>query len=150
MKQLFEENWCHLSCGQCVYFKVNADREESTCKRLDHKHIKFFKPYFKSYNCGQFSGCVCSDFAPVEWCVWLRQHWVSIDDYLGGEEITGYVSLVVDDLPVIYRVKKKDFFYNDFIDQDGNLKWFEKVYYKVYRNSPTGYKLVTAKKDCYE
>ena len=41
MKKLFEDEWCCLQCGQCKWFKVGADRTPSTCKRIDHKHIKF-------------------------------------------------------------------------------------------------------------
>ena len=148
MKELFEENWSCLQCGQCKYFKVDADRSVSTCKRLDHKHIKFAVPWFKSYDCGQYSGSVCRDFEPSDLVPWLKEHWISWDDYWEGEELKGTISLVLDgDTSIRYVVSRKDFTDGTFLDADGNLKWIEKTYYKQSRKSPTGYILVHERKD---
>lgn len=147
MKEIFEENWCCLQCGQCKYFKVNADMEgvESTCKRLDHKHLKFAKPWFKSYDCGQFVGRVCKEFEPADYCVWLKKHWVSYDDYhqddIIGDDAKSYFCLD-NDFSVRYGVLTKDFVDGTMFDDNGDLKWVEKVYYKRSKSSPIGYELV--------
>jgi hypothetical protein len=143
------DEWSCLQCGQCKHFKAGADREgiESTCKRLDHKHIKFAKPWFKSYDCGQFFGTVCRDFEPAAYCVWLCKHWKGFDDYFAGEEFKGTVALVLDsDFSVRYKVKAIDFINNTFLDEEGNLKWIEKEYYKISRKSPIGYALIHEKR----
>ena len=145
MKEIFEEHWCCLQCGQCKYFKVNADMPnvESTCKRLDHKHIKFAKPWFKSYDCGQFASMVCNEFEPKESCKWLYEHWRGWDDYWDCEKPKGMISLVLDDdFSVWYKVLKEDFITGNFLDDAGNLKWVEKMYYKRTKKSPIGYELV--------
>lgn len=146
MKEIFEENWCCLQCGQCKYFKVNADREDSTCKRLDHKHIQFAVPWFKSYDCGQFSGTVCKDFEPSDTVKWLKEHWVSYEDYYDGDKPTGTISLVLDGNTAIrYKVLKEDFVNGTFINKDGSLKWIEKEFYRKVKKSkknPIGYELV--------
>ena len=145
MKEIFEENWSCLQCGQCKYFKVDADRATSTCKRLDHKHIKFAKPWFKSYDCGQFNSMVCDEFYPRDSCRWLKEHWISWEDYWDGEEPkpTETIPLVLDgDFSVRYKVLKSDFITGNFLDDSGNLKWVEKEYYKRSKSSPIGYKLI--------
>ena len=126
MKKLFEEEWCCLQCGQCKHFKVDADRTVSTCKRIDHKHIKFAFPYFKSYDCGQFSPFVCKDFEPSDTCPWLKEHWKGWNDYWEGEEPSGTIGFILND--------------------QGNLKWIEKEYYKQSRKSPIGYVLIHEKR----
>ncbi len=77
---LYDEN-PHIGCGDCKYFRINADREESLCKRIDHKATKFYRPWFKSYDCGQMTGIICSDFTPAERCKYLYEHWTSIEEY---------------------------------------------------------------------
>lgn len=147
MKPIFDECWCRLEHGECVHFKVDADRNESTCKRLDHKHIKFWKPYFKSYDCGQFMGNVCRDFEPRKESVpWLYNHWQGWDDYWDGEEPkpNETIPLVLDgNFSVMYHVLKTDFINNTFLNDDGSLKWIKRQYYKRSRKSPIGYELVT-------
>ena len=152
MKELFEENWSCLQCGQCKYFKVDADREDvqSICKRIDHKHVKFSKSYFKSYDCGQFRGIVCREFYPADNCVWLKKHWFSYDDYYQDEKIKGLINFCIDDdFSVRYGVKVEDFINGTMYDESGNLKWVEKMYYKQRKPSkryPTGYELVREKR----
>lgn len=151
MKQIFEEEWCHLSCEQCRFFKVDADRTASTCKRLDHKHIKFTNPWFKSYDCGQFSGTTCRDFEPSDTVPWLKEHWISWEDYWSGEEPTGKMWLILDDdRSVRYAVRREDFSDGTFLDDQGNLKWIEKEYYKQSRKSPIGYILVHERNEEHE
>ena len=123
---------------------MDADRTESTCKRLDHKYIKFAFPWFKSYDCGQLSGTVCNDFEPSDTVPWLKAHWKGWSDYWEDEDPTkGKIWLILDDdRSVRYAVSRKDFVEGSFLDEEGNLKWIEKEYYKMSRSSPTGYILV--------
>lgn len=143
MKELFEENWSRLQCGQCRWFRINADTSESTCKRLDHKHLKLAEPWFKAYDCGKTFGTVCRDFEPAARCKWLSKHWNGFDDYYQGEKFSGTMGLVIDgDNSVRYLIKRQDFVDGTFLDDSGELKWIEKIYYKQSRKSPTGYVLV--------
>ena len=147
VKEIFENNWPCLQCGQCKYFRVGADREASICKRIDHKHIKFATPWFKSYDCGQFAGNVCRDFEPSDTIPWLKEHWRGWDDYWDGESILGKVWLILDDdKSVRYAVLKTDFVNNTFLNEDGSLKWVEKEYYKRSRQTPIGYLLIHERK----
>lgn len=139
----------HVGCGYCKYCDpcANMEGQESRCKRLDHKHIQFAVPWFKSYDCGQLSAIMCADFKPVKWSKYLYEHWTSPIDYAAnGDEsrIRGYVGLCLDgDQSVRYYVTMKDFWFNTFTNPDGSLKWVKKMYYKQSRSSPTGYKLIT-------
>lgn len=142
-----KDEWSCLTCGHCKYFKVNADIPgvESTCKRIDHKHIKLATPYFKAYDCGQFSKNVCYDFEPAPVWKWLYENWNGFDDYFSDEVIDGYVALCLEnDNDTWYYVLKVDWAYNTFMDGD-ELLWIYKEYYKQVRNDPmhpVGYKLV--------
>jgi len=145
----------HIGCGSCKYFQVDADRRtDTTCKRINHKEIKFSKPFFKSYDCGQLSGIICSDYTPAEWHKWLYNHWKSIDDYCREYEeaenrprVKGLLGFCLDDdTSVRYYVYYKDFYNNTFLDEAGNLKWVERQYYKQVR-SGFGYKLITEKRE---
>ena len=144
MTELERDEWPCLQHGQCKWFKVDADRNESTCRRLDHKHIQFAVPWFKSYDCGQTSSCVCRDFQPAEWCRWLHEHWDGFDGYYGEDQkFDGYVWLVVDgNKDLKYAVKEEDFINGDFMDGD-MPRWVKKQYYRRSKDTPTGYKLIT-------
>ena len=135
-----------LQCGHCKFFNVRADMPnvQSTCKRVDHKHIKFAKPWFKSYDCGQFHGYICKDFEPSPTYVYLYVHWLSYLDYFKRDpDDSGLLGLVLDDnFDVDYYVKTKDFVNNTFLNPDGTLKWVKKMYYKRSKESPFGYRLV--------
>lgn len=151
MNNFFEENWSCLQCGQCRFFKVDADRSVSTCKRLDHKNIKFAVPWFKSYDCGQYSSIVCREFEPSDTVPWLKDHWKGWDDYWDGEEQNGFIHLILnDDKSVRYAVRRKDFVDNTFKEPDGSLKWIYKEYYKQTRKSPIGYELIKERNPKYE
>lgn len=136
----------HFGCGLCKHFQVDADRrEDTTCKRIDHKHFQFAKPWFKSYDCGQNSSIICKDFEPDESYMWLYNHWQGWD-FLFGDKIykdNETIGLCIDkDQSIRYKVKREDFVNGTFIDEDGNLKWVEKMYYKRTEDSPIGYHLV--------
>ena len=57
------EDCPHFMCQDCKYFKINADIEESLCKRIDHKKVRFHKNPFSSYHCGEHH-IICRDFEP--------------------------------------------------------------------------------------
>lgn len=147
--EMFKDCCCHLGCGDCKYCNPSADLDnvESRCKRLDHKHIQFAIPWFKSYDCGQLSGGICEDFEPNEWEFWLFNHWKP--EYKksfckGNNGTKKTVGLCLDkNQSVRYYVDYMDFFYNTFKNDDGSLKWIYKQYYKQCKKSPMKYILVT-------
>lgn len=130
-----EEEGVHLTCGSCIHFNgiANMDSQSSTCKRLDHKHFSFYKNPFLTYASGYGCEHICADFEPKSCCVWLHNHWrpqhlIEYGKRIGSNEKT---SLCIDhDWSVIYKVSRRDFFYNTFINADGTLKWISKEYMK--------------------
>lgn len=140
------EEWCRIECGECKWFKVNADMNsvESACKRLDHKHLRFAKKIFKSYDCGQFDINTCADFEPDERKVpWLYNHWNEVKEQIipYGEFET--IELNVDgNTDVRYAIWANDFYNNTFINKDGSLKWIYKYYQVPSRSSVTHYDIV--------
>ena len=146
------DGWCCLQCGECKHFQVDADRrEDTTCKRIDHKKIQFARPYFKSYDCGQFHSNICSEFEPNSIAKWLKEHWTGIYTWISAWENdnkrsffdNNYTVLTLNgDNSVRYYVKRADFFNGTFVNSDGSLKWVKKCYTKASRKSPTGYQVV--------
>ena len=137
------DEWLRIECGHCKYFNVKADMEgvESTCKRLDHKHLRFAKKIFKCYDCGQTQTTTCADFEPGDIAVWLKDHWSEID--IIPYKDTDVILLNVDgNADVRYAVKAIDFYNNTFLNTDGTLKWIYKYYSVQSRDSWTGYKTV--------
>jgi len=127
----------HKVCNMCRHYDSKADLpgHESQCKRLDHKHLRFWKPWFKSYDC---NGPVCSDFTPAERCLFLYRHWKP--EFNLPPEDDEKVALVVDgDREIMWHVRALDFFYGDHINEDGSLCWTDKVYYKQSKSNPIGY-----------
>jgi hypothetical protein len=151
----------NLTCGSCKYFLVNADMDsvQSKCKRIDHKKIKFAVPWFKSYDCGQNAGCICSDYEPAKWCKYTYEHWTNFDDYwkLYVEQWLPYSNTnttksftLHNNTDINYKVPLLDYVYGNMID--GNkLKAIEKEYYKQDRNPKGyGYRLIHEKIDGVE
>lgn len=143
-------------CGSCKYFKVNADREESTCKRIDHKKIQFTIPWFKSYDCGQFSGVVCSDFIPADWHIDAVKNWTTFEEYWDNfveqwlpycDMDTLYYFTINGDKDMRYGIPLRDYVYGTM--WEGNkFKAVEKVYYKKDKDSKgSGRKIVRERID---
>lgn len=137
----------HVGCGLCKFFNVRADMPDvkGTCKRLDHKNIKFAVPWFKCYDCGQQSGVMCRDFAPAEWVKYLHRHWCGVEEYVGEIPEKAELGLTIGgDTSVRYVVRLKEFFDGTFVD-DGTLRCYGKTFY-VKRNNkekyPIGYELI--------
>lgn len=133
---------------------MNADREESYCKRIDHKSVQFFRPWFKSYDCGQYSGIICADFVPASWCINAVKEWNGFDEYwenyieqwLPHSNTNRSISFFINgDTSVSYQVKLLDFVYNTMFDDHGGLKAISKQFYKRDKTSPVGYRLITEK-----
>ena len=151
-----QDECCHVGCGSCEYWDPAADMENRTsrCRRLDHKHVQFAKPWFKSYDCGGSSAIMCADFKPRERCRYLKAHWTSPLDYAARgdsgkiKNANGGVWLCLDgDQGIRYQVTWWDFWNGTFIEQDGSLRWKQKQYYKRSWKSPIGYELVTERKE---
>lgn len=143
-------------CGNCKYFRVDADRNESLCKRIDHKSVKFHTPWFKSYDCNQHNGIICSDFIPASWYINAVKEWNGFEEYwenyveqwLPYKKTDTTVSFIINgDRSVSYQVKLLDFIYNTMFDEYGYLKAVSKRYYKRDKTSSIGYRLITEKVD---
>lgn len=152
MNEEIRENIGLVRCGDCKWFNVKADLDgvESTCKRLDHKKYQFARPYFKSYDCGQFVTAICRDFIPNGLYKYLKEHWTNFDDWIGDISENSKIGLVINgDISVRYYVRYKDFADGTFIDADGNLKWVERCFYNKCSKdkNPIGYILVHEKPD---
>lgn len=139
----------HLRCNHCKYYNAKADlnSEQSKCKRIDHKKVKFAKPWFASYDCS--IGYICRDFIPKHFEYADLKEWTNFDDYwntfkqswLDGVNIENeYIAFILNNnSKVRYYVRVVDFINNTFI-KDGKLLAVKKRYYKKTKQ---GYKLIT-------
>lgn len=77
------DDYPNLHCKDCKFYKCNAECDNviSECKRADHKHIKFYHPWFVSYNCGEVHH-ICNDFEPKHPDWNYMKEYKGIDDYL--------------------------------------------------------------------
>ena len=132
-----------VGCGSCVHFNVNNDRQRSTCKRIDHKALTFYRPWFKSYDCGMFNSVMCRDFEPSDTHPYLKQHWIGADAYVGEIPENQRTALFLNgDTGIAYRVSTREFYDGTFITEDLKLRVYGDFYYKRSKSSPTGYNLV--------
>ena len=116
-----EECCEHLGCKFCKYAVSGCKREKGGWK--------LSKPCFSSDRFNYF----------IKYCKYWLPYFNSKTfnwKYLN----TGYI--LNDDTSVRYYVNTLDFIYNNIWDNDGNLDWKYKSYYKRCK-SPTGYELVT-------
>lgn len=143
------DNCPHYGCGNCKYFKVDADRSESLCKRLDHKSVKFAVPWFKSYDCGQSYHLPCDDFEPKHMDYVDAKEWTGFADFwqayvqawlpYQNEDILLWFTLHGDTM-VEYGVPLKMFLDGSMI-QGNTLMAKKKRYYKRTKEG-FGYKLI--------
>lgn len=143
---MYQHDVPNLHCGNCKFFKVDADRNESSCKRIDHKTIQFGRPWFKSYDCHQHTGTICSDFLPANWCISIKNEWKGFDyfwpNYVQQWLPYGNIEMLIPffangDTDNKYMVPLMEFVNGTMLD--GNkLKAVQKVYYKR-DNDPNGY-----------
>lgn len=138
----------NLGCRNCKFWNINADRNDSICKRFDHKQIKVFTPYFKSYTCGE-NHVICADFEPKHPEYADMKEWTNFEDFwkvyqkvwLTDCEKRGIAVTLNGDTKVMYIVPLERFLYGTMIE-DGRLMAIKKKYYKQTR-SGFGYKLIT-------
>lgn len=147
----------NLRCRDCKYYKSNAelDNIKSTCKRIDHKKIRFAVPWFVSYDCDY--GCICSDFLPKEWLKATYNEWEQVggfDDWwpLWVEQWLPYQNTDVytwftigNNTSIEYGVKLLDYVYGRLYKSNGSLNASKKRYYKRHKISkkyPYGYELI--------
>ncbi len=149
VERLRDEFSC-ITCGMCKHFKVRADidGEDSNCKRLDHKKVRFHEPWFKSYDCGQFGQKICGDFNPdFSSAPALEKLWLGIDAYVGEIPDKELIGLRLKrDPDKIYRVKYKEFYDGSFSDGK-TIRVFGTFEQKRSPKSPTGYMGVTKRFD---
>lgn len=138
---MYNEEVDNYTCGCCKYFH--------NCKRIDHETVRFAQPWFRSYDHNQFSGIVCSDFEPAEFCVHACKVWVDFDYYwpryveqwLPYKDTNKLVYFTLHgDTSIRYGVPLMDFV-NGTMIEGNTLKAVIKKYYKQTR-SGTGYKLI--------
>lgn len=138
IEQLLDE-WSCFQCGQCQYFRTDK------CQ-IDHKHVRFAVPWFKSYDEGQFNSVICHLFDPSDTVPWLKRNFPDVnrnefDNYFS--HISEYIYLTVDnDTHVRYAVHRRNWYYGDYMNEDGTLKWCYRRVFKKSKQSPTGYTLL--------
>lgn len=139
----------HYGCGDCKYFRVDADRNESLCKRIDHKKVKFAIPWFKSYDCGQHFHLPCNDFEPKHMEYADAKEWSGFDNfwnaykeawlpYKNEHKLTWFC--LNDNKNVRYGVPIKSFVEGTMI-QNNKLMAVKKAYYKRVKDF-IGYELL--------
>ena len=139
----------NLGCRNCKFYKIDADRDGSICKRFDHKQIKVFTPWFKCYTCGE-NHIICADFEPKHPEHVDMREWTNFEDFWKVYQeawLTNYhkqhgIAVTLNgDTKVTYRISLERFLYGTMIE-DGKLMATSKQYYKHTR-SGFGYKLIT-------
>ena len=112
-----------MKCSQCA--------RHGKCKRLEK--IELARPWFASVSDGR----PCKDFSPKYYKLLLK-YWRGVD--VKPDDIIAVC--LNHDQSIRYYIKYSNFYNDTMFDENGNLKWIYKQYYKRTRKSPTGYKLV--------
>lgn len=129
----------HVGCRDCKYYKVNADLKsvESTCKRIDHKRIKFVDRPLCAYDCGAFH-TPCNDFIPANPEYADFKEWTNFEDFwpvyvkawLPYEDVDTQVYFTLNgDDDIRYGVPLLSFVDNTMIS-DGVLHAIDKAYFR--------------------
>jgi len=74
------DNCPNFSCCCCAKWKIDAERNECICPKLDHKKVKFYIPYFKCYDCGMHH-VICGEFVPKYPHYADFKDWTNFEDY---------------------------------------------------------------------
>lgn len=126
------------------------DGVSSACKRIDHKTVKFAKPWFKSYDCGDQHG-ICGAFEPEPLrSPVIAERWCGFEKYIALKAEAGDLRYplrpvwfcINNDFSIRYGVDYWDFVNGEMI-KDGYLMCKKKQYYRISRKSPIGYELMT-------
>lgn len=127
----------NFMCIHCSKWCVNADRKNGSCPKLDHKKVKFYKPYFKCYDCGMHH-IICSQFTPRNPDHPDFQNWTNFDEYwkvyeqawLTSTTKTRGVPFVLDDnYDIMYFVPLETWLYGEIV-QNGVLMATTRAYHK--------------------
>ena len=136
-KEDFFDNWSHISCKDCKYYSC---KDDCYCKkRLDHKKYRMAQPWFVTVYDYDFH--ICSEFEATDRYPWLYNNWKKefTENYY-SDELMGII--INGNRDIRYMVRVKDYFYNTLFDENGELKWVKKMYYKKSKSSPIGYELI--------
>lgn len=127
----------HFMCRHCAKWKVNADMGECTCPKLDHKKIKLYKPYFKTYDCGAHH-IICSEFVPSNPDYKDFEDWTNFEDYwkifkevwlTDNYKSHGVAVVLNGNYEIIYYVPLNVWLYGDLV-VNGRLQATIKAYHK--------------------
>lgn len=125
-----------MRCSQCA--------RHGKCKRLEK--IELARPWFASVSDGR----PCKDFLPPKYHKLLLKYWRGVDIYYKRVKPDDLIAVCLNhDQSIRYNIKYSDFYNDTMFDENGNLKWIYKQYYKRTRESPTGYKLVREYREAY-
>ena len=140
-----------VGCGNCKHWKslISDSNKCSTCKRIDGRKIKFYKPWFSESP--DPIHIPCKDFEPLKSNKHLCKNWVDFDTYFNTYlfywnpnlskhyetatikfEIAGY-----DDYR--FLVRTKDFIEGNLWRPDGKFNTIGRISYSQSSDSPVGY-----------
>lgn len=136
-----------LYCGDCRHFGHSSPGHTPCRKRIDHETVRFAQPWFKSYDCNQRSGVICSEFEPSGLYVFLARTWRGFDYYwprfVEQWGAPRYIPFTLDgNTKVRYHVRTANFVFGNLFVGD-RLNAYERTFYVRDNKSPFGYRLVT-------
>ena len=67
----------HYKCENCAYSDIYC--RHPCLRRIDHKHVRFAVPWFKSYIGDEKPAC--KEFEPSKWQRWDYKYWRGWKDY---------------------------------------------------------------------
>lgn len=135
----------HVRCGHCIHWHVRTDK--SKCKRFLYPDTLIAaRPWYSSDDTAS-GHCICSEFSPKPLWIDIYKRWTNIEEYavqMRWEETNHKKMWVMlhGDRSIRYATTMGAFRHGNMIDQDGVFHYIEKMYYKMSRQSPTGYILV--------
>ena len=137
----------NVGCGDCKHWSSLMDAaigrvKCSTCKRMDGRIIKFYKPCFAT--APSTSNFICKDFEPVTNYKCLVKYWKGFDDYFSNyikywdptlkrrmDSGVAYKAFTVqNDRRHKYRMKLQDFIDGNMWRADGKFNVYRVDYYK--------------------
>lgn len=128
------EDCPRIMCRHCKYWRCDADRNASLCKRLDHKRIQFYRPWFASYDCGA-NHLICADFEPSNPSHAMYKDWEGFEDYWRAFKIAWLTkSISRDGAPLT-------------VDGNREVTYYVPLQVFLYGPLVTGGKLQATKKD---
>lgn len=143
----FEEDWRDVHVAMC-----------SNCRHGNNCILKntgywFYPPFYATrnneFNSYRNSVQICYKYEPSLYQKWVLQHWTNVFHYMEYHikhkttKFNKYIALIKgENRNIIYYVRYIDFFHNEFLNSDGTLQAYEKVYMKRTRKNEIGYKII--------